>query len=47
VNGLRGNTSISKRVEYDLYYLKNWSFSMDLKILWLTIWKGFRDKNAY
>lgn len=47
VNGLRGDTSIAKRVEYDLYYLTHWSFSMDLKILWLTLWKGFRDKNAY
>jgi Undecaprenyl-phosphate glucose phosphotransferase len=47
VNGLRGDTSIAKRVEYDLYYLAHWSFSMDLKILWLTVWKGFRDKNAY
>jgi exopolysaccharide biosynthesis polyprenyl glycosylphosphotransferase len=47
VNGLRGDTSINKRVEYDLYYLTHWSFSMDLKILWLTLWKGFRDKNAY
>jgi Undecaprenyl-phosphate glucose phosphotransferase len=47
VNGFRGDTSIAKRVEYDLYYLTNWSFSMDLKILWLTLWKGFRDKNAY
>jgi len=47
VNGFRGDTSIAKRVEYDLYYLTHWSFSMDLKILWLTLWKGFRDKNAY
>ncbi len=47
VNGFRGDTSIAKRIEYDLYYLTHWSFSMDLKILWLTLWKGFRDKNAY
>jgi Undecaprenyl-phosphate glucose phosphotransferase len=47
VNGFRGDTSIAKRVEYDLYYLTHWSFTMDLKILWLTLWKGFRDKNAY
>jgi Undecaprenyl-phosphate glucose phosphotransferase len=47
VNGLRGDTSIVKRIEYDLYYLTHWSFSMDLKILWLTVWKGFRDRNAY
>jgi Undecaprenyl-phosphate glucose phosphotransferase len=47
VNGLRGDTSIAQRVEYDLYYLTHWSFAMDLKILWLTLRKGFRDKNAY
>ncbi len=47
VNGLRGDTSIPKRVEYDLYYLSHWSFGMDLKILWLTLWRGFGDKNAY
>jgi len=47
VNGLRGDTSIVKRIEYDLYYLTHWSFSMDLKILLLTLWKGFRDRNAY
>jgi Undecaprenyl-phosphate glucose phosphotransferase len=47
VNGWRGDTSIARRVECDLYYLKNWSFGLDLKILWLTVWRGFRDKNAY
>lgn len=47
VNGLRGDTSIAKRIEYDLYYLTHWSFAMDLKILWLTLWRGFHDRNAY
>lgn len=47
VNGFRGDTSISKRVEYDLYYIENWSFSFDLKIIWLTLWKAMLHKNAY
>ncbi len=47
VNGWRGNTSLKKRVEYDLYYIENWSFSFDIKIIWLTIWKGLISKNAY
>ena len=47
VNGLRGDTSIAKRIEYDLYYLTHWSFAMDLRILWLTLRRGFRDRNAY
>lgn len=45
VNGLRGDTSIEKRIEYDLYYIENWSLSLDLRILFMTIFKGF--KNAY
>jgi Undecaprenyl-phosphate glucose phosphotransferase len=47
VNGLRGNTSLEKRVEYDLYYIENWSLLLDVKILWLTVWKGFINKHAY
>lgn len=47
VNGWRGNTSLEKRIEYDIYYLENWSLTFDLKILWLTLWKGFKNKNAY
>lgn len=47
VNGWRGDTSIARRIECDLYYLRNWSFGLDLKILWLTLWRGFRDRNAY
>jgi Undecaprenyl-phosphate glucose phosphotransferase len=41
VNGWRGNTSIEKRIEYDLYYIGNWSVSLDLKIIWLTLIRGF------
>lgn len=47
VNGLRGDTSISKRIEYDIYYIENWRISFDIKILWLTLFKGFMNKNAY
>jgi Undecaprenyl-phosphate glucose phosphotransferase len=46
-NGWRGNTSIEKRIEYDIYYIENWSLVFDLKIIWLTIWKGLINKNAY
>jgi Undecaprenyl-phosphate glucose phosphotransferase len=47
VNGWRGDTSIDKRIECDLYYIENWSLLLDLKILFLTIFRGFRNKNAY
>ena len=47
VNGYRGNTSIRKRIEYDLYYIENWTLGLDVKILFLTIFKGFINKNAY
>ena len=47
VNGWRGNTSIEKRIEYDLYYIGNWSVSLDLKIMWLTVVRGFFHKHAY
>lgn len=47
VHGWRGDTSIDKRIEYDIYYIENWSFTIDIKILWLTIFKGFMNKNAY
>ena len=40
VNGWRGNTSIEKRIEHDLYYIENWSLSLDLKIIWLTLVRG-------
>jgi Undecaprenyl-phosphate glucose phosphotransferase len=47
VNGWRGDTSIEKRVEYDLYYLQNWSFAFDLQIIAMTIVSGVINKNAY
>jgi Undecaprenyl-phosphate glucose phosphotransferase len=40
VNGWRGNTSLEKRIEFDLYYIENWSLSLDFKIMWLTVLKG-------
>jgi Undecaprenyl-phosphate glucose phosphotransferase len=40
VNGWRGNTSLEKRIEYDLYYIENWSVTLDLKIMWLTVIRG-------
>lgn len=43
INGYRGNTSIEKRIEYDLYYIENWTIVFDMKILILTIFKGFFD----
>lgn len=47
VNGYRGDTSIRKRIEYDLYYIENWNIGFDIKIMLLTIFKGFINKNAY
>ncbi len=47
VNGLRGQTSIQKRIEYDLYYIENWSLLLDLKILVRTALGGFLSRNAY
>lgn len=47
VNGLRGNTSIEKRIECDIFYIENWSMSLDIKIIWLTIWRGLINKHAY
>lgn len=47
INGYRGDTSIRKRIEYDLYYIENWTMGFDIKILFLTIFKGFINKNAY
>jgi exopolysaccharide biosynthesis polyprenyl glycosylphosphotransferase len=40
INGWRGNTSLEKRIEYDLYYIQNWSVALDLKIMWLTLVRG-------
>ena len=47
INGYRGDTSITKRIEHDLYYIENWTIGLDSKILFLTIFKGFINKNAY
>ncbi|HYW75672.1 MAG TPA: undecaprenyl-phosphate glucose phosphotransferase [Gammaproteobacteria bacterium] len=47
VHGWRGNTDLKKRIEFDLYYIENWSLWFDLKIIFLTVFKGFVNKNAY
>jgi len=47
VNGWRGNTSLEKRIEFDLYYIENWSLLLDVKILILTLFRGFGQKHAY
>ena len=47
VHGWRGDTSIDKRIEYDLYYIENWSLLLDIKIVCMTIRNGLRNRNAY
>ena len=47
VNGWRGDTDLNKRIECDIYYIKHWSFWFDVKVLFLTLYKGFINKNAY
>jgi len=47
VNGWRGDTSLEKRIECDIYYIRNWSLWLDIKILFLTVFKGFVNPNAY
>lgn len=44
---IQGDTSIKRRIEFDLYYIENWTVGLDIKILILTIFKGFINKNAY
>lgn len=47
INGFRGDTSIRKRIDYDIYYIENWSFGLDIKIIFLTVFRGFINENAY
>jgi len=47
VNGLRGDTSLRKRLQYDLFYIRNWSILFDMRILWMTVFKGFVHPNAH
>lgn len=47
VNGLRGDSSIKKRIEYDIYYIENWTLGFDIKIIFMTFFTGFINKNAY
>ncbi|MBR3517086.1 MAG: undecaprenyl-phosphate glucose phosphotransferase [Lachnospiraceae bacterium] len=47
INGFRGDTSIRRRIECDLYYIENWTLMLDIKILFMTLFKGFINKNAY
>jgi Undecaprenyl-phosphate glucose phosphotransferase len=47
INGWRGNTSLDRRIECDLFYIRNWSYALDLKILTMTLWRGFIHRNAY
>lgn len=47
VNGHRGQTSLRKRLQYDLFYIRHWSLAFDLKILWLTLFRGFVHRNAH
>ena len=47
VNGYRGDTSIRRRIECDLYYIENWSMVLDIKIMFMTVFKGFVNENAY
>ena len=47
INGYRGDTSIRKRIDYDIFYIENWTMGLDFKIMFLTIFKGFINKNAY
>jgi lipopolysaccharide/colanic/teichoic acid biosynthesis glycosyltransferase len=47
INGYRGDTSIRKRIEYDIFYIENWTFFFDLKIIFMTMFKGLISKNAF
>ena len=47
VNGWRGDTSLEERIACDLYYVRHWSLWFDVKILFMTVWRGMFNKNAY
>ncbi len=47
VHGWRGNTSLRKRIQYDLYYITHWTPLLDIRILWMTLWHGIIHRNAY
>ena len=47
INGYRGDTSIRRRIDYDIYYIENWTMGFDFKIMFLTIFRGFMNENAY
>jgi Undecaprenyl-phosphate glucose phosphotransferase len=47
VRGWRGDTSLRERVEHDIYYIQNWSLRLDIRILFMTLWKGWFNRNAY
>ncbi len=47
IHGWRGNTSLHERLEHDIHYIQNWSLGFDLRILLLTLWRGWRNRNAY
>lgn len=47
VNGWRGNTSLKKRIEHDLYYIQHWTIGFDMRILLMTLWRGLFSKSAY
>lgn len=47
INGFRGDTSIRKRIDYDIYYIENWTFGFDIRIIFLTLFRGFINENAY
>jgi lipopolysaccharide/colanic/teichoic acid biosynthesis glycosyltransferase len=47
IKGLRGNTSLEQRIQADLYYITNWSLTLDLRIMFLTVFRGFISPHAY
>jgi Undecaprenyl-phosphate glucose phosphotransferase len=47
IHGWRGNTSLHERLEHDIHYIQNWSLGFDLRILLITLWRGWRNRNAY